>query len=1014
MTRLVKLSLKNFKSFKRAEIPISNGFSAIVGSNGSGKSNTLDALLFVLGITSLKTLRAGRLTDLVNNSAKENYAKVDLLLKDKDKQYEISRMIDKQGKSVYRLDGKRTTLNEISSLLIDLGIDVEGHNIVTQGEITKIIEMSATERREIIDSIAGLSEFDSKKEEAIKELDKVDSRIKEATIILNERNEFLVDLEDEMIAAKEYKELEEERKRTKATILEKELYTLEKKVLDLDNELTKMNVEKNTLDERIIQSRKELQESKAKSEELANQMIKASEHTYTTIGREYEEKKAKLYLEQEKIDLSKKQITKNNEKIESNNNALKQTIKEKKELEEKLIKFENERKRIEQEITEIVKKKSHLETIVRDKNAELQKNENKVEEIEKELERLKKESFDLEVFARNWEKQKGFNEKKLSELFGEEQNLLTEMQNIETKKRELNSHLDKNPEKELNTLENKLSQLFEEKSSYLNKKLHEEKGVNELKKAASQCPTCDSQLKEDKKFALIVQKEALIKEFAKKELDHIKLIEEIKKKIVEEKERIVLISKISAQILHEKTILTRIEELNKRKNELKRDLDTKNIDSELKKRETALNKINTLTTQLNEAKNILHDLRKQNIFEEYSSTSKTSDTLLHNKNSAESTLNEIKSRLESISAREDDAAFENNALQNEIDDFNKEITQKVTNIEEIKNLVIAKEKELVEAKKKNAILADEKEYQDKKIDKFEKELWNDSGKLKKIEFRINEFNLENGKISVRQNDLIEEKKEFEGVAPYTSKSLEECKEKIIFVEKKLASIGAVNLKAVDNFNELKKEVDDIQNKTNKLAEERLAVLDMIDKIEVKRTSVFMECFNEVNKNFKDIFFKFFHGEGNLNFSNPDKPLESGLMVDARHKGGKLLNIDSMSGGEKTLTALAFMFAIQLYHPAPFYAFDEADAALDKENSLKMSNLIEKIAEKSQFIAITHNDVITKKADQIIGVARGKDDSSVIGLKLRNTKDEELKESESYKSKSIETEEDESNTENSIN
>jgi chromosome segregation protein len=199
------------------------------------------------------------------------------------------------------------------------------------------------------------------------------------------------------------------------------------------------------------------------------------------------------------------------------------------------------------------------------------------------------------------------------------------------------------------------------------------------------------------------------------------------------------------------------------------------------------------------------------------------------------------------------------------------------------------------------------------------------------------------------------------------------------------------MKAVDNFTELKKEVEDIQVKANKLSDERLAVLDMIDKIEVKRTAVFMDCFNEINKNFKEIFFKFFNGEGNLSLSDAEKPLDSGLMVDAKHKAGKLLNIDSMSGGEKTLTALAFMFAIQLYRPAPFYAFDEADAALDKENSLKMGNLIEKIAEKSQFIAITHNDVITKKAHQIIGVARGKDDSSVIGLKLKNAKDEELKE-----------------------
>jgi chromosome segregation protein len=134
-----------------------------------------------------------------------------------------------------------------------------------------------------------------------------------------------------------------------------------------------------------------------------------------------------------------------------------------------------------------------------------------------------------------------------------------------------------------------------------------------------------------------------------------------------------------------------------------------------------------------------------------------------------------------------------------------------------------------------------------------------------------------------------------------------------------------------------------------------------------------------------MFFNFFNGEGNLKLSNPESPLESGLEIVARHKGDNLLSIDAMSGGEKTLTALAFMFAIQLYSPAPFYAFDEADAALDKENSQKMSNLIKMISKHSQFVAITHNDTLTKQADQIVGVALSREKSSVIGLKLK-TKD----------------------------
>jgi len=990
MTRLIKLTLKNFKSFKRAEIPISKGFTAIVGSNGSGKSNVLDALLFVLGITSLKTLRAGKLTDLVNNDAKESYGKVDLVLKEGEKQYEISRMIDKQGKSVYRLDGKRTTLNEISSLLTELGIDVDGHNIVTQGDITKIIEMSPVERREVIDIIAGLSEFDQKKDEAIKELDKVDSKIKEATIIMNERNAFLSELEQEMKAANEVKDLDDERKRSKATVIAKELYAIEKKILDADNEISELEKQKHLIEERVFGFRKELDESKKKSDDLSKQMIKASEVTYSTIGREYEEKKAKLLLEQGKIDLKLEQIAKNTEKIDSNTSTVKNSEKERKELEEKQKKMVHELKEIETQILEYSNKKSQLEGVVKSKNSDLVKEENKLEELNKRIDEARKEVFDLEVLARNWEKQKLFGEKKLSEMLGEENALIEEYNEIEKKKKDIEEHLKKEPHKNLASFEKLLSEVFESKNLFLSKKQNEEKAINELKKAASQCPTCDSSLKEDKKALILAQKEKLILEYSKMETEHATKIGDIKKRIEEEKDRIMLIAKLSAETAHEKTLHLKLEELKKKIVQTQKDVDNKEFEVQMSNRAKFNEKIKQLTTEKDHQKDLINITRKQDIFEEYSKANKTTEELIHKRRVVETTFNELKTRLDSLLIRQEDAEIENNALSAETQQIQKEIEDKEKLLVDIRDEVLAKEKQLTNAKKKNAILADEKEYFSKKVDKTEKEIMNESIKVKKIETRIGEFNIEKSKLGVREADLVDETKQFEGIEPYTSKSLDECKERLAFIEKRLSDIGAVNYKAVDNFNELKKEVEDIQVKASKLSEEKLAVLDMIDKIEVKRTSVFMDCFNEINKNFKDIFFKFFNGEGDLRLADGEKPLESGLMIDAKHKAGKLQNIDSMSGGEKTLTALAFMFAIQLYHPAPFYAFDEADAALDKENSLKMSNLIEKIAEKSQFIAITHNDIITKKAHQIIGIARGRDDSSVIGLKLKNSADEEIK------------------------
>ena len=180
----------------------------------------------------------------------------------------------------------------------------------------------------------------------------------------------------------------------------------------------------------------------------------------------------------------------------------------------------------------------------------------------------------------------------------------------------------------------------------------------------------------------------------------------------------------------------------------------------------------------------------------------------------------------------------------------------------------------------------------------------------------------------------------------------------------------------------------MREKADKLEEERHAVLELIDKIELKKINVFMEYFVQVNKKFADLYRHFFGGEGKLSLSDPHNPTDGGLLIEVKYKDDKLKSIDAMSGGEKSLAALAFIFAIQSVEPAPFYIFDEADAALDKENSLKLAKMVREISRDSQFISITHNDSIVKEADKIIGVALNQQKSSVIGLRLKGKIDGE--------------------------
>ena len=110
-------------------------------------------------------------------------------------------------------------------------------------------------------------------------------------------------------------------------------------------------------------------------------------------------------------------------------------------------------------------------------------------------------------------------------------------------------------------------------------------------------------------------------------------------------------------------------------------------------------------------------------------------------------------------------------------------------------------------------------------------------------------------------------------------------------------------------------------------------------------------------------------------------IQSGLIIQANPGGKNLLNIDAMSGGEKTLTALAFLFAIQRYKPAPFYILDEVDAALDKVNTKKVADLIKKMSKKEQFLVITHNDYTIKQGDRVYGVSMENGESKILGLEL---------------------------------
>ena len=144
----------------------------------------------------------------------------------------------------------------------------------------------------------------------------------------------------------------------------------------------------------------------------------------------------------------------------------------------------------------------------------------------------------------------------------------------------------------------------------------------------------------------------------------------------------------------------------------------------------------------------------------------------------------------------------------------------------------------------------------------------------------------------------------------------------------------------------------------------------------------MEAFHGIDEYFRDIFSRLSNGTGELHLENPEDPFEEGLTMKAKPGDKPVQRLDAMSGGEKSLTALAFIFAIQRYNPAPFYALDEVDAFLDAANAERVGQMLDELADRAQFVVVSHRSAMLERSERAIGVTMQENNvSSVTGIAM---------------------------------
>lgn len=447
--RLKEIEIDNFKSFgKKTIVPFLPGFTTISGPNGSGKSNIIDSILFALGLSTSRTMRAERLPDLINNLSGKKEAQVTITFTDDNAtDIEVTRKIrikdaDNYSSSYY-MDGKGCTLTEVHDRLSKYNVSPQGYNVVMQGDVTSIISMSTLERRRIIDELAGVAEFDRKIELAKIELGKVQESVEKENIIMTELEERRKQLEGERNEAIKYAKLKEERR-------ELERHCLAARINKVESELNTLKEENNSLRKKrtdsIIKQGKLNDEIEQDKQEIANIEIETQKITSENQKKILEE------IETAKIEMSK---------TGSTTDFLNKQIKD---HEENIL-------RLQEEITSIDKKLSELER-------KKEKGERAKEKIEKEIEKLNKSYQSLQENLKAKGQNENLSTRKILEVQGNINKLKGQRDELHTKKTRLeeqNAHLVEDLENTKSEGEKSLAELKEltQSSDYKNSKLNQ-------------------------------------------------------------------------------------------------------------------------------------------------------------------------------------------------------------------------------------------------------------------------------------------------------------------------------------------------------------------------------------------------------------------------------------------------------------------------------------------------------------------------------------------------------------
>lgn len=907
---LKSLEIFGFKSFAdRTRIEFSEGITALLGPNGCGKSNVVDAVKWVLGEQASRAMRAEKMEDVIFNGTETrkplNVAEVTLTIANEKGllnldmcEIAIKRRLYRSGESEYYINNTPSKLKDIRELFWDTGVGKTAYSVMEQGKIDQILSSKPEDRRYIFEEAAGITRFKVKGAEAERKLVKTEENMRQIEGVLGEVRRSYETLKIQSEKTTQYRSLREE-------------------------------IFENELDIQLLRLKGFSQDRDRRSTDIEDL--------------------------KKKRDVTKAEIDEINSSLEQNMDVVNS-------MEEKLVNYQKEiyglaveKNEKDKQSRQLIERRGEMQTKLAQLESRKQTIERRVEDLREDADEHDATVQDLARRLRDIEKNISSFEENIS-LAG---NRISENENQAAAQESSIQNLDL----ERSTMEQELKSITEDIVTELDSRLRDA-GYSSSKHAEAD-ELIDQVV--GRLRVIVSGKKKIFSDFSRLHDPSSQDTKRFAESAVETfGELETLMQNLDAAIeafrkstpgfiddfLSPEGIITK-----------KRGIDAKIVTNrqQISDKRTAIVELKNqnieLTVKIDEYRKTLEELRMNSIKMKTQGEAAEEQARMIRRElaSQEGALREMENEIFTETKRLEDLEEQIQEIEGElasIEHKGKTITKA---LEELENDITSRNTDVSSKKDRLKFQSAEMGKIQSQMEKYHMDLATTETEIKNIQENFRD---------THSRELLEfEERMFTIESPAG-----ELRERLTLARQKLRNLGSVNLMAVEEYGEAKERYDFLNNQILDLQKARDDLKRITEEIRVESTELFLATYNRIKKNFHNMFRRLFGGgRGEVRLVDPANVLESGIDIFAQPPGKKLENIGLLSGGEKSMTAVALLFATYMVKPSPFCLLDEIDAALDEQNVTRFISTLREFANVSQYIVITHNKKTVMGAGTMLGV-----------------------------------------------